>query len=78
MAEQNETRGFVDAATIAFLARRMPNRRVRAASVRGHTECNCPGAAMTEFVRTIAGPAPSPMSNPHVPSARTTGATCPR
>ena len=40
MAEQNETRGFVDAATIAFLARRMPNRRVRAASVRGHTECN--------------------------------------
>ena len=40
MAEQKETRGFVDAATIAFLARRMHNRRVCAASVRGHTECN--------------------------------------
>ena len=35
MAEQNGAHGFSDAATIAFLARRLHNRRVRSAAVRG-------------------------------------------
>jgi hypothetical protein len=35
MAEQTEAHGFLDAATTAFLARRLHNRRLRAGAVRG-------------------------------------------
>ena len=35
MAEQDGAHGFLDAAAIAFLARRLHNRRLRAAAARG-------------------------------------------
>src|SRR5262245_15384136 len=45
MAEENGTRGFLDAAAIAFLARRLHHRRLRAAAVRGPTDASAEDGA---------------------------------